>query len=182
MRTLYRVKRGQHYARPLSLRLHWKRQLFSYKIKLSTLNMYEYVAGSPKSEQINKLVGFTDGLFRHNNEFRLGWRCNDMGKADLFCYFYKDSVRPSLGEIESDYHLGTVELGESFLFTLEKFKNKVVFKLKCKKSHHKAEIHIDHKRRHNYGWLLRPYNGGRETYDNDFYFEVDEFKKRHISS
>ena len=60
-------------------------------------------------EQINKLPGITDGIWRHRNEFRFGWR-NGKSKdeIDIFCYFYIKGKRPSLpdlkesGEIEQD--------------------------------------------------------------------------------
>ena len=124
---LYRIKKGQHYARPFSLGFHWDRDRFSYSAVISTLNTYDYVPNSPKSEQINKLFGFSEGFARHRNEFRLGWRYNKEGTADLFCYFYKNGIRPSLGVIEEKYKLTTVELGAEFITTILRTKNSVIF-------------------------------------------------------
>lgn len=173
--TIYRIKRGQHYSRPLLPRFHWKKDTYTYKLSVSPLNMYEFVSGSPKSEQINKLVGIIDGFFVHDNSFRLGWRCNDLGKVDLFAYYYINGNRPSLGEIESDCYLGTVEFGEEFFFSILFLKNEVVL-IATIGGTPNSKI-IPYKPKSKIRWRLKPYNGGRETYDNDFYFYVASFEE-----
>ena len=174
-KTTYTIKKGRHYSLPLFPRFHWKKDTYTYKLSVSPLNMYEYVSGSPKSEQINKLVGIVDGFFVHDNSFRLGWRCNDLGKVDLFAYYYINGNRPSLGNIESDCYLGTVEFGEEFFFSILMLKNKVSFMTTIRNEVKTKSISYKPKSKIRCG--LKPYNGGRETYDNNFYFYISSLEK-----
>ena len=116
-------------------------------------------------EQINKLPGITDGLWRHRNEFRFGWRQNSKNKdeIDIFCYFYINGKRPSLPEIEEKYKMATIKVGKKYKFRIEAGSDNVFYT--WMHDDHQVTTIVPYRFKNKFSWLLQPYIGGEGTYD-----------------
>ena len=57
-----------------------------WEIRFDRRNNLKY-KNKAQRKQLNLLGGFTDGIFRHRNEFRLAWREDELGQVEIMCYF-----------------------------------------------------------------------------------------------
>jgi hypothetical protein len=174
MYQILKIKAGKHYASFRIPKLHFFKKEFQWDIEMSSANRYPFEAGKARSEQINKLFGFSNGLIRHKDEFRVGWRCNKDGNIDLYCYYYINGVRPSLPEIEVSNYLDTVSFEKEFSIKIKKMKSGIRFIVMNHEYNQESSLKIPFNKRSKIGWMLRPYNGGRKTYKTDFYFKFRE--------
>jgi hypothetical protein len=155
--------------------IHINKKYFEWELLLKDVNKYPYKPGTAKCEQINKLYGFTVGILRFRDEFRFGWRANKEGKIELFAYHYVGGVMPSLSEFETKYKIGEVEFNDRFTTAFKILDNEILFIL-INSDGDRFTKSVQFDRKIYFGWILGLYNGGGETYDNDFHFYVKKIK------
>ncbi len=118
-----------------------------------------------QEEQINKLPGITDGILRHRNEFQFGWRnSKNKDEIDIFCYFWINGKRPSLPEVEKKYKIATVKTSRVYRFRIEVTKDSVVYT--WINNDYQVSTWVPYKFKNRFSWLLQPWIGGKETYDD----------------
>jgi len=179
----FSLRANKHFSRPLLVKLFKNLKGVNCKVVFNKgCNYYSPELSIQQKEQINKLVGFSDGLFVHRNSFRVGWRANTIGDIELFAYFYKNGKRPSLPEIEYTYYLGSVSIGEPFDVSINKVSGSYgesdYVKYIVRTSKTKSKVLIEHKSKKSYGWFLKPYIGGKATYPNDMSITINEKSKK----
>jgi hypothetical protein len=62
---------------------------------------------------INKLFGFSTGIWHHDQSARIGWRCLDQKNFQIVTYAYNKGTRIP------EQVLGTVKPGQQFTCTIE---------------------------------------------------------------
>jgi len=107
--SIYTIEAGNHYANGTNFGFHSSGQTV-VKIAVFSPNC-EYDLGNVNQADINKLYGFSVGLFSGNdyNSARFGWRWSiSKGKIELLAYVYVNGTR--INEWDADTFLSDVAL------------------------------------------------------------------------
>lgn len=113
--SIYTINSGNHFANGINFGLHSSGKTV-YKFAKFNSNC-QYDLGNVNQADINKLHGFSVGLFSGNdyNSARFGWRWSiPKGKIELLAYMYVNGVR--VNEWDADILLASVDL-ESETYT-----------------------------------------------------------------
>ena len=146
--------------------IYSKKKSITWSTYLDDMILRQVPINIAAQEQINKLGGITDGLIRHWNEFRFGWRETPDQMIDIFCYFYINGKRPSLPELEDKYKLVTIDPNKpkDFELTIMATQDTVRFQYTNIDKGYNIETILPYSFGNNFSWILQPYIGGRETY------------------
>ncbi len=88
--TQYTIRAGQHYCDQNTTKSVRVSQM-NFTAKFDNSAIYTTI-DSVNQYDINKLWGFSEGLFHQTNSARIGWAYNN-GALRLYGYVYKNSVR-----------------------------------------------------------------------------------------
>lgn len=111
---IYTIKQGSHFASGLNFGIHPNGKTVSKTVKFFPNCAYDL--GNTNQADINKLYGFSIGLFQSNqyNSARFGWRWSiDKQKIELLAYVYVNGVR--FNELEHKLLITEVNLGEEII-------------------------------------------------------------------
>lgn len=148
--------------------------IWKYFPKFSKYNTLDFYFEFDKSclyeldanqNQINKLIGFSYG-HHHNNSVRIGWTGDELSdKIVLYSYVYNNGVRHENKITE----VFTNSLYEGVI-TYDESRKELTYKicLNGKSIFHKEKIDFHVK----FGYLLRPYFGGKEKAPHDMQIDL----------
>lgn len=88
----YRILKGSHYCDKTSI-TPFAGKSMSFNVKFDSSAMYSCTDPANQND-INKLVGFTEGSDNHKNSARIGWSWNN-NALQLYAYAYVDGERIS---------------------------------------------------------------------------------------
>jgi len=107
--SIYTISAGNHYANGVNFGIHSSGKTVS-KVAIFHSNC-AYDLGNVNQADINKLYGFSVGLFSGNdyNSARFGWRWSiEKQKIELLAYVYINGVR--INEWDADISMGFFDL------------------------------------------------------------------------
>lgn len=97
--------------------LSWNHIGFTLKNKIAYRVVFDqsclYDLKTNDNFDINKLFGFSTGIWHHDQSARIGWRCLNNSDIQLVTYSYNNGVRLT------EQILGTVKPGVQFTCTIE---------------------------------------------------------------
>lgn len=162
------IKKGGHYSKPL-----FKTPIFNFKSEISCYCMFTssclYELKSNKN-QINKLIGFSNG-WHHHNSIRVGWVAENMTEdlkvIELFWYSYEKGKRYSK-------HLGYVQVDEIFSLHINNINGYYTITFKDSDGNITTET-SNIKIRKYWGYNLYPYFGGKEKSPHEIKIYLKRF-------
>lgn len=171
---IYKIKAGRHFSNRLFPRFHLGTKRVSFIVNLYGSCYYEAPQHSRAAEQINKLPGLTYGFYpRHQNEFQFGWRSvPGEGVAELFAYFWINGKKLGTNEIVENYKLCDIDFNQNYYLDIFYLRGKIFYYVSDIESNILSSKEVEYNGDVKGGWILKPYNGGTETYDQDMYSEV----------
>lgn len=133
-----------------------------WEIRFDRRNNLKY-KNEAQRKQLNLLGGFTDGIFRHRNEFRFAWREDELGQVEIMCYFKIKGKTLPVPELVYKYRIAVIGKGSRHNFRIYGLKDKIVFQHIL--DDHAISTYIDYKWKSRFSWVLDPVLGNEETYD-----------------
>lgn len=124
---IYTINAGNHYANGTNFGIHSSGQTV-FKTAVFSPNCI-YDLGNVNQADINKLYGFSVGLFSGNdyNSARFGWRWSiPKEKIELLAYVYVNGVR--INEWDADTLLASVDTGSETFTEIAVLPNQYQFK------------------------------------------------------
>lgn len=113
---------------------------------------------------VNKLFGFSNGFFHHQDSVRFGWNYLDH-KIVIYAYIYENGKRISSYicrlELETENKLTIFVENDCYVFQVEKLKTGLKSKVKIFKS-----------KKFTFGYNLWPYFGGNNAAPHDMSIEL----------
>ena len=158
---IYIIKEGRHNSNNRIPKLYLfrknKKQKISRCFKFSNSCLYK-IEG-PNNYAINKLTGFSMGLFDEpmTNSYRFGWNCcKENGKISMYAFYHVN--KRMLYE-----YMGDIPTEKDHTFIIEKDIDYVNFSIIDKKTNEeilKTSVVLNFKKKWCFGWRLFPYFGG----------------------
>ncbi len=162
---IFRIKKGNHYSRPLRIGIWWRRTRFSWAVKFTESCRYDL--GNEDQFDTNKLVGIGYVPGHHVDSARFGWRYDiEKGMIELFAYCYLNGRRiiKTIGycKIGQEYNIDLYVSRWAYYFSL----------IEAGSTISETEIVHAHKKRLKY--RLGPYFGGNQVAPHDITIEISK--------
>ena len=125
---IYTIKRGSHFASGFNFGIHPNGKTVSKTVKFFPNCAYDL--GNTNQADINKLYGFSVGLFQSNqyNSARFGWRWSiEKQKIELLAYVYVNGKR--INEWDQNIFITDINLMEEVYASIEIDSNKYKFSI-----------------------------------------------------
>ncbi len=160
--TVYTIQPGNFYCDQSSLKAC---NLSVLKFQAILDSSCIYTSTNPVNQaDINKLYGFADSTFHHQNSARFGWNWMN-GQMHIHAYCYADSVR-------AYKELGTVALNTPFDCSIAVLPGQYIFTFNGKKDTMLRGVQDTVAR----GYMLQPYFGGDEPAPHLVKIKIREVK------
>ena len=162
---IFTIKKGKHFGDQFFHKM-WNffnfNKKIEYIVKFSDSCVYEL----NKEDQldINKLFGFSMGLFHHKNSVRFGWNYLD-GKIILHAYCYEEGKRNSS-------FITRIPLDQDFKLSIFVEESVYTFVVENLKTNHKSKVKMYRKQKFLFGYNLWPYFGGNNPAPHDMSIEL----------
>ncbi len=169
---IYKVKKGNHWFRPLKPKIHFGIKQLTKVVKFSP----ECTTDIGYS-QINKLFGFSTDPFNLDS-FRIGWTPYK-DKIALHGYIHEDNrwkreLVPSL--------IGVFETNKNIICSISLVKEQVFFTAYSDNKIGSLVFSTAKTNTFLFGWMMNNYYGGAKTAPNDMWIEMEEINEDKNSS
>jgi hypothetical protein len=161
-RIRYTIKKGKHTSRGRFIKPLLCFSKIAYKVRFDSSAVY--TTSSPQNrDDINKVIGFTDGFCVHKSSARIGWTYL-RGRIHLFAYVYRDGMRVTafLGEhvIGAEISISIEVRDTYYRFVANSISCwEIQSIVKSREKHGTNKVPV--------GFMLFPYFGGDETAPHD---------------
>lgn len=174
---VHTIKANRHYSNRTFPRIHFGKKFIvcNFKLVMNKNCEYNVEPHTAAYEQINKLPGFSYGFKRHQNEFQFGWRSRN-GKVELFAYHWIDGEKPGVAELETSYKVCDIDFDKEYILEIWHNVNNMYFVVSENDYRTIGLKKVRYTGKSGCGWLLNPYVGGKETYNQDMTIEIDNLK------
>lgn len=165
----YIIKKDKHSSSPLIKFDIVYNKWIQFRVKFTESCLYKF--DNVDGEDINKLMGFSDGGYHMNNSARIGWRCINNKDIELFSFCHIN------GKMDYKY-ITSVEIDEQVLINM--FVNDDEYMIDVTNSNFKmftTRVKRGAKNKFNVDYLLYPYFGGNHTAPHDIEILIERFKK-----
>lgn len=164
---IFTIKKGKHYSDQFFYKmcnfLNFKKKI-EYIVKFPHSCIYEL--NKEDQMDINKLFGFSIGLWHHQNSVRFGWNYLD-GKIILHAYWYEDGKR-------NNSFITRVPLDQEFKLSIFIEEKNYTFIVENLKNNHKSKVKVYRKENFLFGYSLWPYFGGNNPAPHDISIEMNK--------
>jgi len=161
--TKYTIFKGQHYCDKTAVKSFSDKEM-SFKVIFDSTAIYTTLDPVNQGD-INKLVGFTEGIDNHINSARIGWGWNK-NALRLYAYVYANSVR-------SFKEISTVAIGAVITCKIGISEKQYSFEVDDKKVALNRAIEGPAVA----GYWQYPYFGGDEVAPGNIYIYMLDIKK-----
>lgn len=170
--STYKIKSGNHNSEGINFGIHFSNSTVYKNVTFS--ESCKYNLGNVNQFDINKLYGFSIGLFKPNsfNSARFGWRWNiDKQKIELFAYIYVNGIRVGQGCVDEDkIFLSDVNINQNVYTQISVIDNQYKFSV----VENNNTVHKYFQRSGNgAGYNQYPYFGGDEVAPHDIIIQLD---------
>ena len=159
------IKKGKHYCNQF---LHKFLNLLTFKKKLQYIVKFNsscaYSLNEKDQMDINKLFGFSNGFYHHQDSARFGWSYLN-GKIVLHAYCYNNGKRVNS-------YICRVELEDENKLTIFVEDSCYVFEVEKLKTGSKSKVKIFKEKKFSFGYNLWPFFGGNNPAPHDMSIEM----------
>lgn len=164
----YVIKKGKHNCKPLlKFSLVYEKWL-QFRVKFTESCLYKY--DDLDGQDINKLMGFSDGGLHTKNSARIGWRCIDGKTIELFSFCHVNSKMIYK-------YMTTVNIDEQVLVNM--FVNDDEYMIDVTDSNFKMttnRVKRGTKSNFKLDYLLYPYFGGDHVAPHNIEIYIERYK------